>query len=840
MQLREQRMMVLASLRRQSIDAWTPPRRPHETFTWLPSRVLDLDPSIQRFLIQDLENAIEGRPSVMPVTRAEALGMLGTLHVTNPEACQVEGASISFGIDRLRQAAKLGSWNTQIMLYRVCTALGQPVPEDVPIVEYVKFGIKACLWDSLQDLAALDLDEYTQALRLRRRCFPIEKEESVKTVLRSSGEGFRDIMLTPEVQCANHYVFAAMDPIHVAATCGFADVVEWLIDHKRADVNAVTELMDTPLICASRQGHASVLRVLLRKGADVARTNLNNENPLHSLWCFDEVDVDPVCDFLMKRGADATCQAHRRNLRLLEEWDSTHCPGTPLHRAVARNHTGAIRALLRNKADPLLPMNDGSSAVDTPIELACRFHCSDALEVLFGKVKLRNGQVADSTGRPLGNFLTLAIIEAAENFSRHGAQSRNKLAATLDILHREGADFANSDGLGTHALVIAVTQGHRNVVDIILEKVGNHELHLRRSEYNYNYSLLHMAVNFGQIRMARHLLDKGADPLALAGSHNELTVLHELAAGITGEEAAQLAIDLVRLGVPVDGVDPDYESPLAVALRCLNLPLAEIFLRLGANPNASFYRRYNYESERAYTILGSLVEYPNDATIHQVDFFLKAAEPFGLSDLATVEGSVSALELVAKETPTRKRIENSYEPPATNPAAARRQSRNDAACMKMVDLLFRHFTDSSSVRALSFAALSANLPVVKYLLQQGVSPRKLMDRPPFASALETLQYMPLDRSNMLEMPGAVMIHEFITLFISALQSFDDDSDGDDSEAEYSFEGPSFDIAWKHVEDAYRELDMRRKWLERELSVEKGTYPPEILSIRLREPFRLPI
>jgi ankyrin repeat protein len=443
----------------------------------------------------------------------------------------------------------------------------------------------------------------------------------------------------------------------------------------------------------------------------------------------------------------------------------------------------------------------------------------------------------DSTGRPIDNLLLLAIIEAAENFSRHGAEWRNKLAATFDILRHHGADFANCDGLGTHALVVAVTHGHRNVVDIILKNIGSDELRVHRNE---NHSLLHMALSLGQIQMARHLLKKGADPLAVAGSDNELTVLHELAAGITGEAAAQLAIDLVlHMGVPVDGVDPDYETPLAVALRCLNLPLAEIFLRLGANPNAAFHRRFNYEGEFANTVLGSLVQHPNEAGLHQVEFFLKAAEPFGLSDLAEVENSISALELVAKEMPTRRRLENSFEPPPIHPAAGKSQLRNDGACVKMADLLFRHFTHSRATRALFFAALATNLPVIKYLLQRGVSPSEVMHKPPFFSALEILLRMPLDRSEMLEMPGVVIMPEFIALFFSALRPFDGSSDGHGLDDDFS-QSLSFDVAWERVEDAYRELGMRRQWLERELSEVMDGISLQILNLRLRMPFGIPV
>jgi hypothetical protein len=95
---------------------------------------------------------------------------------------------------------------------------------------------------------------------------------------------------------------------------------------------------------------------------------------------------------------------------------------------------------------------------------------------------------------------------------------------------------------------------------------------------------------------------------------------------------------------------------------------------------------------------------------------------------------------------------------------------------------------------------------------------------------------------MLEMPGVVMIPEFVALFRSASRPSDGSSDGHyrlDDGYHYS-QSLSFDVAWEHVEDAYRELGTRRQWLERELSGVMDAASLRILNLRLRMPWGLPL
>ncbi|KPP66106.1 myotrophin-like, partial [Scleropages formosus] len=59
-------------------------------------------------------------------------------------------------------------------------------------------------------------------------------------------------------------------PLHYAADCGQADVLEFLLS-KGADVNAHDKHGITPLLSATYEGHLACVRILLEKGADKTR-----------------------------------------------------------------------------------------------------------------------------------------------------------------------------------------------------------------------------------------------------------------------------------------------------------------------------------------------------------------------------------------------------------------------------------------------------------------------------------------------------------------------------------------------------------------------------------------
>ncbi|CAN0570506.1 unnamed protein product, partial [Ectocarpus sp. 12 AP-2014] len=68
-------------------------------------------------------------------------------------------------------------------------------------------------------------------------------------------------------------------PLHHVATRGHADGVALLIIFE-ADIEAVNNWCESALMCAARQGHESVTRVLLGAGADTEAPNMAGNTAL--------------------------------------------------------------------------------------------------------------------------------------------------------------------------------------------------------------------------------------------------------------------------------------------------------------------------------------------------------------------------------------------------------------------------------------------------------------------------------------------------------------------------------------------------------------------------------
>jgi len=125
-------------------------------------------------------------------------------------------------------------------------------------------------------------------------------------------------------------------------------VLEWLVKHG-ADVNAVTQQGDTPLLDAASVGSYEGVTFLLKKGARLDAVNVRGETALYLAAPHHNMKL---IDFLCKHGADV-------NLK-------TKSADTPLHMAAYGFNTDCVKLLLRLKADPAVRDASGQ----TPLHCA--------------------------------------------------------------------------------------------------------------------------------------------------------------------------------------------------------------------------------------------------------------------------------------------------------------------------------------------------------------------------------------------------------------------------------------------------------------------------------------
>ena len=88
--------------------------------------------------------------------------------------------------------------------------------------------------------------------------------------------------------------------LHFLAVEGFADGVSFLAD-RGADVNAVNEFGDSPLVDAAALGYDRIAETLLRHGANPNARSATYDNPLHASARGGHIRV---VDALLAAGAD--------------------------------------------------------------------------------------------------------------------------------------------------------------------------------------------------------------------------------------------------------------------------------------------------------------------------------------------------------------------------------------------------------------------------------------------------------------------------------------------------------------------------------------------------------
>jgi uncharacterized protein len=156
-------------------------------------------------------------------------------------------------------------------------------------------------------------------------------------------------------------------PLLLACTNGSAAVIEKLLAAGE-DANAVfTQGGDTALGTASRTGKIDAIRVLLKRGADVNKTNQRGQTPL--MFAVAEKNA-AAAQFLLENGADPN--AHTKPLppasRLDLIFSAPAPPGgmTALLFAARQNDLESVKVLLKAKAD----INGTAADGTTPLLIA--------------------------------------------------------------------------------------------------------------------------------------------------------------------------------------------------------------------------------------------------------------------------------------------------------------------------------------------------------------------------------------------------------------------------------------------------------------------------------------
>ena len=440
--------------------------------------------------------------------------------------------------------------------------------------------------------------------------------------------------------------------LHIAASCGWSEAVEALIDTYSVPVNLLNDQGETALLSACRAGQPNVVHILLRLGADASISTTQNESPLHWLVSFEAEDVITIGEGLLKAGASSKLQTTApisySVFRASIETDHQR-PGSPLSWAVHHDRADIVRFMLDGGRDVSIGMLSPSDNDSSPLLWAAHYHHAECLQLMCDALTRAN--ITFTYGG-----LVYRAITSANTFSmilRHGDRYLEKLYETFDYLLTETSNTIFGAGIGLFgytALYTAVTSLSDKVVEYLLSdhvkdllfKDDNlagrtssfgvfHPAHMNQPCGVENRTPILESIRLNRLPVFNLLLAHGGDPLFQ--SHNPYnpaesnwTGLHIIAHAAHNQSTPPplLAI-LLDTGIPVDGrpaTATSPETPFSIALSNAALHLARHFLSHDAQINALSTNNCLLISEYPLTILGHTVAYTSRSTLTRLRFLL--------------------------------------------------------------------------------------------------------------------------------------------------------------------------------------------------------------------------
>ena len=535
-------------------------------------------------------------------------------------------------LEFLVKAADHGHSIAQAYLYRFFTACQKDIPPKVPILEYLRKQALGGSRIALLDLKSLDSKEGKRSREMLKHGYGgvgaswFHEDQWLEGLSQPKlmSQDFVLSSLGPRAALHDMLVNTKGDHlIHAAAAVGAYGLVMELLNDIKVDVNQQNANGETPLLCACRSGHPGIVMLLLNSGANASIQSKNGESPLHWLIAFDD-DINPaaVGNDLIKRGG-ANVNAFTTQRISHSVFPSTidvdfQMEGTPLMWAVHDNKPKLVSFLLSVGSNP--DWRFTASGI-SPLEWAAHYHHKDCLQLMIEHMEQTVELPVTVTGQQDLRFavvygpLVQKAVHASDKFSmmlRHGQNYMSRLRSTLEFLQEKTRLIRFSIGGENETLLhFAALKAHEEACEIILDRGWRIE-EINKPAGPYGMTPLLEAVRWNRRKLFQLLLNRGADPIALAISPYNLddrswSALHVLAEQ-GHDDDLDLVDDLVAAGVPVDGEsDRSLETPLHVAIRRNAFRLAAKLLSHGASINIARLRSSFIVSPHPLTGLGHII-----------------------------------------------------------------------------------------------------------------------------------------------------------------------------------------------------------------------------------------
>lgn len=458
------------------------------------------------------------------------------------------------------ECCERGHLPAQECIYRAYSALGLPIPQNLPLEAWLIRAADSGSDIAASDLAALGLTENDlEAKRRRRSCIPYSHISRDST-----GVDPREFL------------------VHEAVLSGSRSAVIELVSGNRACINCQDRAGNTPLIYACLTGDSEMLDLLLENGADARTTNSRGENSLHFLSLFPVAEVVTVAQKLANAGANPDARACMRC-----DTGSLTDHGTPLHRAISHGNSAAVEVLLYLGSSPTLAVGPiyvykSHTLRCNAIQLACMLHEPEILSVLLHSVPHYRMNVDEHTRISLLSF-AVKSYSMHRRIVQHGAGLYGSMWKTFAFLLKRGSKTVVNEE-GHSALHAAIISGW---IDILEHLLTIDELAVDINALVGGLSPLHNSIIQEDEEKLELLMRHGADPLQLTaqklpqcrGKHTNPLAL---AATVSkqGSRIAQRLLDLMP-----ETPQQHLDHALGVALESRESSLSVALLERGANLN---------------------------------------------------------------------------------------------------------------------------------------------------------------------------------------------------------------------------------------------------------------
>lgn len=323
---------------------------------------------------------------------------------------------------------------------------------------------------------------------------------------------------------------------------GSEEILEMLLRHSDANIEARDNLGDTALAVATYFAKPDAVRLLVNSGASVDARDNDGNSPLHHAA---HKDLPELVRFLVDHNADVEARNSSQE--------------TPLLVAIEEGNIRIVRLLEELDAD-LRPVDDcGNSALHAAVESASKSM------VQFCLWRRYDTEAANKWGQtPLSTAAENGYHEIVALLLDHGADLET--------------EASSESGEQWRPLHYAAYGGHEAVVEILLKRGAD-----PRAEDMYGHCAQYYAEEEGHNSLAAVIRDS----MPISKKTLQLSTSHEVNRFVDWSRRGYLDMveKLVKQGVNVDSMDLDGQRAITVAAQSGHDSVVGFLIDHGADPN---------------------------------------------------------------------------------------------------------------------------------------------------------------------------------------------------------------------------------------------------------------